>query len=373
MGYTVKHCLILLVVSINASAQVMATIGPIPLESVGLPSQPPLLTLIGMANPGKWATDPSISPKGAAVSEVFHEELRGATTPAGAAGSVEASVRTKFDEQGRIVEKIESRWNNETDTIYTYREGRLVRMESTLPNVKKPEPAAWNDWSYDSRGKLTEFRRGSGTALQNHEVNFKYDAKGRLLGFDFRQGADDKPFSHTEVSYSNDGNRVIVTTAFAGSTIIDRSTRTLDDQGRVVRVVLDSEGRAKTEQASKVDFRYDAQGRLVEQTTDATEFSKSGAEHDLPPGTISVTYDDKNRTKTTKYSSPSEGSLEIVVTQDEGGAATGFAMKLPPNELSSRLECQYDHLGNWTSCRQIAKNQGHSNLKQEFRRVITYR
>ena len=356
----------------NATAQVMATIGPIPLESVGLPSQPPFLTLIGMADPGRLATDPSISPKGAAVSEVLHEELRGATTPAGAAGSVEASVRTKFDEQGRLVEKIESRWNNETDTTYGYQEGRLVKMETTFPNAKKSVPTAWNYWSYDNRGKLTEFRRGSGSALLNHELNFKYDGNGRLLGFDYRQGADDKLFSHTDVSYSNDGKMVMVTKAFAGSKIIDRSTRTLDDQGHVVRVMLDSEGRAPNEQAKQIDFRYDARGRLVEQRTDARGFSKSGAEDDLPPGTVRITYDDENHTKTTKYSNPLEGSIEIVVTRDENGAATSVAFKAP-EEVSSKLECQYDRLGNWTSCRQLVGNQGQTNIKQEFRRAITYR
>jgi YD repeat-containing protein len=284
----------------------MATRGPIRPESIGFPTQPPFLTTLGMVAPGKLATDPSILPKGAPVTEVLYEELRGTAGPAGVA---EASVRTKFDEQGRVTEQIERRWNRETDTRYSYRSGRLASMETTFPDAKSPVPMSWNYWTYDDRGKLTEYRRGSGVAIQNHKLGFQYDAKGRLLAFDYREGEDDKPFSHTEIGYSKDGQTVTVTTTFAGTKIIDESIRTLDDRGRIVRVKLEAVGRATTVQASDVSFRYDDHGRLLEQTTNATKFSDSGAEHDLPPGTISIAYDDRAHSKTTRYSNPVEGSL----------------------------------------------------------------
>jgi YD repeat-containing protein len=354
-------------------AQVLATSGPIPLESVGLPPQPPFRTLLGMGDPGKFATDPSIPPKGGAVSEVFYEELRGVATSAVPAGSVDASVRTKFDEQGHVVEQVENRWNRETHTLYSYQDGRLVKMKTTFPSEKKAAPASWSYWTYDGRGKLTEYRAGSGTAIQNHELGFHYDSKGRLLGLEFRQGADDKPFSRTEISYSNDGKTIVVTRTFTESKIIDRSTRALDDQGRVVQVMLDSEGRAKDDQATKILFRYDEQGRLVEQTTNALKFSDTGAELDLPPGTISIAYDDRIHTKTTKYSFRNEGAVEFVVMQDESGATIGYSLKGPTEKGSSKLECQYDRLANWISCRQIVEKQGQRIIKQEFRRNITYR
>jgi YD repeat-containing protein len=300
-------------------AQVLATSGPIPLESIGLPPQAPSLTLLGMVGAGKLATDPSLPPKGGAVAEVFYEELRGVATPTGPAGAVEASVRTRFDEQGHVVEQVENRWN------------------------------------------------------QNHELGFHYDDKGRLLGYEFRQGAEDKPFSRTEISYSGDGKTIVVTQTFAGTKIIDRSTRILDDQGRVVQVMVDSEGRDTSGRATKIYFRYDEQGRLVEQTTDGLKFSDSGAEHDLPPGSISIAYDDKLHTKTTKYSVPNEGALESVVMQDESGATIGYSLKGPTERASTKLECQYDRLANWTSCRQIVESQGQRVVKQEFRRTITYR
>jgi len=234
-------------------AQLMATSGPIRPESVGLPQSPPFLTLLGMMNPGKLATDPSIPPKGA-VSELFYEELRGRTTPAGPAGGVEASVRTKFDEQGRITEQIENRWNHETDTLYRYQDGRLVSMESTFLDAKNAAPKSWNYWTYNSQGKLTEYRRGRGTEIQNHELGFQYDNKGRLLGFEYRQGKEDKPFTRTEITYSDDDKTVVVTQSSVGIKIIERSTRILDDKGRVVRVVLYSEGRPPTDEAKNIVF-----------------------------------------------------------------------------------------------------------------------
>jgi len=93
----------------------------------------------------------------------------------------------------------------------------------------------------------------------------------------------------------------------------------------------------------------------------------------LPPGTISITYDDKEHTKTTKYSYPGEGTLEAVVTQNEGGATIGYALAGASLQASSKLECEYDRAGNWTSCRQIVEDSGQKFVKQGFRRTISYR
>lgn len=100
-----------------------------------------------------------------------------------------------------------------------------------------------------------------------------------------------------------------------GSNTIDRTTLILDDHGRVVRATLASESRAPSHLAKDVRFRYDEHGRLVGHTTDAEKFSEAGAEHDLPPGTISISYDDKARTKTTRYTAPKEGAMEFVVSR----------------------------------------------------------
>jgi uncharacterized protein RhaS with RHS repeats len=246
-------------------------------------------------------------------------------------------------------------------------------VETSFPDAQRAEPIAWNYWAYDSRGKLTEYRRGKGAEIQNHETAFRYDNQGRLLGFEYRQGAEDKPFRRTEFSYSSDSKAVVVTEALIGTKIVDRSTRTLDDEGRVVRVVLNSEGRTANSQAHTILFRYDKGGRVVEQTTDAAKFSDSGAEQDLLPGTILIAYDDNAHTKTTKYSNPDEGNLETVVMQNEAGATTGFTLKAPSEQTTSLLECEFNRFGDWTSCRQIVEAGGQKVIRQGFRRTITYK
>jgi hypothetical protein len=103
------------------------------------------------------------------------------------------------------------------------------------------------------------------------------------------------------------------------------------------------------------------------------EFSDSGAESDLPPGTISIAYDDKMHTKSTKYSFPGEGTMEIVVTLDENGNTIGYTLQTGGTQQVSSLECEYDRVGNWTSCRQIVEGNGQRFTKEAFRRTITYR
>ncbi len=361
-----------LVLARGIEAQIMAMIGPIPPDSLGLPPSPPFLTLWGMADPGKFVTDASIPPKGPA-SEVFREELRGASTPAGQAGAVEASSRTKFDVQGHVVENIDIRSGHESDTVYRYQDGRLVSMETTFPNSKKTESKAWNYWSYSASGKLIEYRRGFGAELRDHELGFTYDAKGRLLGMETRQASDDKPFCVTKISYSDADKSIEVTKRFSGTKIVDHSARYLDDQGRVIRVALSSEGRKADDEAKNIRFGYDTKGRLIEQATDAVKLSDSGAEHDLPPGTISILYDDDKHTKTTKYSLAAEGTMVVVLTEDETGATTAYSMGAGSTQITTRFECEYDSYGNWTSCVQFAEQQGRKVVKQRYRRNITYR
>jgi hypothetical protein len=117
----------------------------------------------------------------------------------------------------------------------------------------------------------------------------------------------------------------------------------------------------------------DEKGRVVEQTTDATKFSDSGAEQDLPPGTISIVYDDAMHTKTTKYSFAGEGTMQIVLTQDENGATIAYSMDTASERGFSKFECEYDGHANWTSCTQFVEQEGRQFVKQRYRRTITYR
>lgn len=111
--------------------------------------------------------------------------------------------------------------------------------------------------------------------------------------------------------YELDGKTVTLTTTYAGTNVIDRSTRILHDQGRVVRLALDSEGRPTKTRT-----------------------------HNIPPGTISIAYDDQAHTKTTRYSVPRECALELVVTQDEGGFTTGYRFSGASQQASTKARVQ---------------------------------
>src|SRR5262249_25111990 len=141
-------------------------------EDIGRPRQAPFITFLGIVTPGKMATDPSL-PLSGPVAEVLYEELRAHKTPAGPAGEVVASIRTKYDEAGRPIEKIPQQGGTETITINRYEGTQLVSQETTFPNSKKPRPKFWNYWEFDQSRKLIEYRRGSGDQIQNHTTEFQ--------------------------------------------------------------------------------------------------------------------------------------------------------------------------------------------------------
>ena len=179
-------------------------------KDIGRPPQPPFITFLGIVTPGKMATDPSLIPQGP-VAEMFFEEVRAIATPGGPAGEVVTSIKTKYDEQRRVIEVIQNPVG--TDTLSRYDGSRLVSQETTFPNSKTPKPKSWNYWTYDPSGKLSEYRRGSGDVIQNHLTTFKRDPQGRLLSFDYLQGAKDDLFSHTELHYSPDGKTVEISSS----------------------------------------------------------------------------------------------------------------------------------------------------------------
>lgn len=289
-------------------AQVMASGEFIAPERLGLPPQPPAMSLMDIANPGKLVTDRSIIPQGK-LAEVLYEELRATATPAGPAGEVEASRRTRYDAAGRIVEIVENQWGRETVTTFRYEADRLVRME-TAPRNASPSPTiSWSAWEYDQQGHVVDFRRGQDARINNHESGFRYDTKGRLQYFEYRQGEDDKLFSRTEIIWKDSRTVTVATTYDSGGG--RKSLRTLDDEGRVVRVQLETAGPGPKLSSDTIDFRYDTKGRLVEQRYSTDRPTPS--ELDPPPGTLTIEYDDTAHTRTAKFSEKGATIQSILI------------------------------------------------------------
>jgi ribosomal protein L31 len=111
---------------------------------------------------------------------------------------------------------------------------------------------------------------------------------------------------------------------------------------------------------------------LIEQDTDAHEFDKSGSEGELPPGKISIAYDDVKYTKTTSYSGD-EGLLALTVTRNASGATIGSVGGTKGMTLDTVIHCTDDSHGNWTACQQIVKTGGVDRVEKMWRRTITYR
>ncbi len=221
---------------------------------------------------------------------------------------------------------------------------------------------------------MIEYRRGRGDEIQNHETNFKRDGQGRPISFEYRQGAKDELFSRTEFHYSSDGKTIESTYYDAAGDVTRWTTTSLDNQGHVVSLVIHERDwtTKKSKAAWKVTFRYDAKGRLSEQNTDAHDFEASGSEHELPPGKVSISYDDEKHTKKTSYAS-NEGILTLTTTYNASGAPIAMAGGTAAMGFDVKLECTYDSHENWTACQQIGKNAGVSTVVKKWRRTIRYR
>ena len=341
----------------------------LPDQDIGRPPRPPFITFLGIVTPGTLITDPA-RPLSGPVAQTVYEELRAHATPAGPAGEVMYSITATWDEAGRVIEEIRREGGAESDTINRYAGARLVSQETTFLHTRQPVPKAWNYWVYDPSGKLTEYRRGKADQIQNHDTNFKRDAQGRLTNYEVRQGAKDELFSRTELRYLNDGKTVDITQHDAAGAIMQSTTQSVDDQGHVVTAVIrESDWQTKQMKAPlKVSFRYDKKGRLIEQDTAA---HKLESEEDLPPGKISIAYDDVKNTKTTSYSGD-EGSMVLIVTRNASGATVGLTGGAGGVPIDSVIDCVYDSHGNWTACQQTSgRPPAVGNVAKMWRRTIT--
>src|SRR5437764_835373 len=139
-------------------------------QDLGRPPQPPFITFLGLVAGQKLATDPSLQLNGP-VAEVLYEELRSQATPAGPAGEAIESIRTKYDELGRVIQKDRRAYGPAAKTVSRYEGTRLVSEETSFDSNAQ-QPNAWNYWKYDEHGKLIDYKRGRGDKLENHETNF---------------------------------------------------------------------------------------------------------------------------------------------------------------------------------------------------------
>src|SRR5579864_2634531 len=89
-----------------------------------------------------------------------------------------------------------------------------------------PEWDEWQRWSYDKAGRLVRFRAGKDKEEINDYVNFKYDAKGRPLGYELYAQ------TLTEISYRGKHITLSEFTKYQHHKFFEQ-VQMLDDKGRV--------------------------------------------------------------------------------------------------------------------------------------------
>jgi hypothetical protein len=287
------------------------------------------------------------------------------------------TLTTELDEGGREVAQIDNKGSTETKTVATYQNGNILTRDSTSAFQGKPNSAAvWERWSYVA-GHVVDFRRGRGDKLENHYTNMKYDQQGRLTSIEYHPGPGDELQDRTDYKYSADGETIEVVQYDARGGRLRSHTQVMDDQGRVIRFEI-NEKDWRTKQWKpplRVAFRYDATGRLVEQVSEPHAVENTGSEFAVPPGKVTLVYDDAKHTREIWYV---EGTERLNSTVEFDGAGAIVAMRMNTdgdsgNAVQVTLECSYDDHGNWTECRRLAALGEQRRMNGLWRRRLTYR
>jgi len=343
----------------------------LPDKDLGRPPLPPLISFLAIGYQGKMATDPTATPAGPASTVTF-EELRVNAQGTIVPGEISSSSVTHYDELGRPTEQTYTQSGFSTTTVTKYQGSHMISSESSWATQGKPVKA-WTYWKYDQSGKLTDFSRGRNDALENHYTNFARDDKGRLLSFEYRQGTKDDLLNQTKFVYSSDGMTITRTESDSSGAFLNSVTEVLNAKGQVIQAtIVDPDLQTKRPGAPiTATFSYDEQGRLIEQLTDAGEPED---EQSLPPGKVSLSYDDASRLRRTSYESK-DGSLSSTVFLDSSGQTVGHSLEATATSTSIalKLECTYDDHGNWTRCLRLVETGGTSKMTGAWRRSITYR
>jgi len=251
---------------------------------------------------------------------------------------------------------------------------------------KFPDWNEWERWTYDKDGHLSEFKVGRDGQPTNDYVNFKYDSKGRPLGYELYAQ------TLTEISYV--GNKIILNTLrkYQRHKFFEQ-VQTVNDKGRVVDLRVSDGNPLKP--WYHVAFKYDDEGRVVEQSTDP--FKLGSGDDDSPiPGRLVVSYDDEKHSGEqrfydtdgklalhTSFEFDRDGILtKLRVLDASGKEQTGGEMFVDPQSHKAitrpgnvEWEIIYDDHDNWTERRRwfTPADGAPRVMTRVIRQNITYR
>jgi len=342
---------------------------------------------------------PFPAPKGP-VQEVKWEEFGMVPGQGDKALVLKRSIVVKYDDQQHEIERTEegSQLHARETTTAVWRDGRIQSQEfarQTAPGVvqRSPQPSEWNRWSYDSSGHVIDFKVGAGSNLETHYLNYSYDAQGRVVSWDCREGADDKRFSSTKIIYT--GKTIESTVYDANNHKTDLQVQATDAAGRVVDLQVSDLSGSHLKLWYHSKFKYDGEGRVIEQVTDPYDFGE-GSDYAPMPGRFVAQYDDAHHTVDQKFYESKgklafhgEGRLDgdgllIALREFDGLGKEGTGSDSVLNPMTGKMEEQkgsvtwevvYDDHGNWTERKRwfAPADSGPRILVQMVQQSITYR
>jgi hypothetical protein len=293
----------------------------------------------------------------------------------------------KFDDDGRLIKRVDGDPSGVSNTTNAWVKGKLQNQNVShhRNDGKFSDWNEWQRWTYDKDGRLSEFKAGRDEQGMNDYVNFRYDARGRPLGYELYAQ------TLTEISYS--GHEIALTRLRKYQRVkFFEQVQIVDDKGRVIDLRVSDGNPLKP--WYHVAFKYDEKGRVIEQSTDPFKLG-SGDDYSPLPGKLVVEYNDEKHSGEQKfYDTDGKLLLHTTFTFDQDGIftklrvldssgkeKTGSEIFVDPQYKSSirpgnvEWEIIYDDHGNWMERRRwFTPADGTPRIMTRLiRQTITYR
>jgi hypothetical protein len=249
----------------------------------GPPRNPPIFSQMTVIWQGALQYQNTADLKGP-VASVEREETQSTTQNPNA---YHTKTTFKFDDDGHLTKCVYEDSLGVSTTTNDWVNGRLLgqNVSHHRNDGKLPDWNEWQRWTYDKEGRLSEFKAGRDKQEMNDFVNFRYDAKGRPLGYELYAQ------TLTEISYA--GNKITLSRLRKyGRQKFFEQVQTVDDKKRVIDLRVSDGNPLKPRY--HVTFKYDDKGRVVEQSTDPFKLG-SGDDYSPIPGKLVVSYDDEKQ------------------------------------------------------------------------------
>jgi hypothetical protein len=327
----------------------------------GPPKNPPIFSEMTVIMQGSLDYQDTFDFKGPVASVERENRQQQSQNP----HASQTTTTLKFDNPGHLVERTSEASGGLLKETLTWENSKL-RGEETSHQASNGKGTGWNDWNqwnYDKNGRLSEFRSGRDKVASMDLVNFKYDSKGRLLGYEV--------LAQEVIEISYIGNQITQSTFPKGQhQKTYEQIQTVDAKGQVIDLRVSDMTGGKLTLWYHAAFKYDEKGRVIEQQTDPFKLG-SGDDYSPYPGKLTVEYDDEKQSGEqkfydidgklafhTRFEYDRDGLLtKLRVVDASGKDVVGGETFIDAQYKSStrpgsvEWEVIYDDHGNWTERR----------------------